>query len=177
MKQDLVMSVIFDTHHSPLQRIFHLISEHHGFMSTGKLLTIDDKQSLQLHIQAAWNDMAKLEISLTKLIKEFGCQLCLARTNHTPSFNKKSSLYSVELNVCEHTDTLQVICEFFLANQVEIYELSISPYFTNPLGYLMTTLRLYILIPEHLPIPILREDFVNVCDNLNIDAYLEPIHG
>lgn len=176
MKQSLIVSYIFDGTAKPLQALLDVISEHQGIIIASHLLTLGDKQSLQLHVNGAWNDIAKLETALIKLAKEWHSKILLDRANKVAN-TKKVTIYSVDLNIPDNNQTVQEICQFFLENEVLIYEMHVGAYFTNPLGQIMTNLRLYILIPDNFSIPELRENFVNLCDSLNLDAYLEPIHG
>lgn len=174
-KQYLLVSIFFDKSISALAPLSKLISQHHSIIRKSQLLTLGDKQGLQMQINGPWHEIVKLENELNKFAKKSKCNIILDRANKIAA-PKKTILYSIEFNASENTDTLDEITGFFAEQNIHIYEMNLAPYVTNPLSYNMQHLQMYILIPESYSIPELREDFVNLCDELNIDAYLEPAH-
>jgi len=174
-KQFLLISIFFESSLNPLATLSKLISQHHSVIRKAQLVTMGDKQGAQLQINGPWHEIVKLENELNKLVKKLGCKMTLDRSNKTPS-PKKVILYSIEFNAPEQTNAIDEISQFFVEQGIHIYEMNLSPYITNPLGYNMQHMQMYILIPDSYSIPDLRENFVNLCDSLNIDAYLEPAH-
>jgi len=176
MQQYLLVSFIYEDKLAPIAPLIKIIAEHHGIIKASRLLTSGDKQSLQLQIKGSWNEIVKLENMLTKTAKKWGCQLILDRANKvTPP--KKKVAYAVELFSPENTNALYEINQFFLKQGIVVYDMSISPYYANPLGNIMSNIKISIFVPENYPLPELRENFVELCDSLNLDAYLEPIHA
>jgi glycine cleavage system transcriptional repressor len=49
-----------------------------------------------------------------------------------------------------------------------------NSYVSNPQQITMFSLAMRILIPADIQLSDLREQFVAMCDTLNVDAYLEP---
>lgn len=174
-KQYLLISIFFDKSISALAPLSKLISQHHSIVRKSQLLTLGDKQGLLMQVNGPWHEIVKLENELNQLAKKWKCNITLERANKTTA-PKKTILYSIEFNALENTDVLDEITQFFAEQDIHIYEMNLAPYVTNPLSYNMQHMQMYILIPENYSIPELRENFVNLCDELNIDAYLEPAH-
>jgi glycine cleavage system transcriptional repressor len=68
---------------------------------------------------------------------------------------------------------LNDITSFFVSQALSIETININTVNNNN-GIAMCNLDLIIKIPENYHIPTLREKFINHCDNINLDAGLEP---
>ena len=174
-KQYLLISIFFDSSIVALAPLAKLVTQHHSTIRKSQLLTFGDKQGLQMQVNGPWHEIVKLENELNKLAKKWKCKITLDRSNKTLP-PKKMVLYSIEFNAPENINAIDEITQFFAEQGLAIYEMNLGPYITNPLGYNMQHMQMYILIPDSYSIPDLRENFVNLCDSLNIDAYLEPAH-
>lgn len=176
MQQYLLVSIIYEDKLAPIVPLVELIATHHALIKTSRLITCGDKQSLQLQIKGLWNEIVKLENALNKTAKKWGCQIIIDRSNKVVS-PKKRIAYAVDLYCPENIEAVHQISKFFLERGIAVYEMSISPYFANPLGNVMSHIQISIFVPESYALPELRENFVELCDTLNLDAYLEPIHN
>ena len=45
------------------------------------------------------------------------------------------------------------------------------------IGTPMFSVHMHVDIPAQIPIATLREEFMDLCDHLNLDAVMEPIRG
>jgi glycine cleavage system transcriptional repressor len=64
---------------------------------------------------------------------------------------------------------------FFAARKVEIAEVSTRSYAATHTGAPMFSVQMSINIPANVHISGLREEFMDFCDQLNVDAILEPV--
>ena len=60
---------------------------------------------------------------------------------------------------------------------VRVTEASSATYVAQQTGATMLSLHISVAVPASLHIATLREDFMILCDELNLDAVLEPIKG
>lgn len=176
MKQFLVASFLGSNNLKFLPTVTHSVVKHQCYVYKSRLLAMGEKLGLLLQIDGSWNQIVKLEVDLKKIATHFSMQLNLERSDDI-AVPANVIPYVVELNAAENTTALEVLSKFLSDQGILIYEVNSGIYTANPIKLPMTNLQMHILIPDKLSLPDLRENFVNLCDALNIDAYLDPERG
>jgi glycine cleavage system transcriptional repressor len=64
---------------------------------------------------------------------------------------------------------------FFSARGIDIAELNTRSYAAAHTGAPMFSVQMVIHVPAKIHIAALREEFMDICDQLNLDAILEPV--
>jgi glycine cleavage system transcriptional repressor len=127
-----------------------------------------------LLVQGNWNQIAKLENTLDNLQRRMEVKIHVLR----PEEKDRSAEfvpYSLETISVDKDSVIESVTSFLLDRGIEVEELAGSSY---PAPYAQTPMfssKYVILIPQHLNLLSLREEFLDFCDQLNIDAILEPI--
>jgi len=127
-----------------------------------------------LLIDGNWNHIAKLESILESLQKNLEIQITTLR----PELDQKECEgipYSLETISLDHNDVIENITSFLLGHRICIEEINASCY---QAPYIQTTIfstKFILLVPGEVRLLALREEFLDFCDNLNIDAIIEPI--
>ncbi len=124
-------------------------------------------------ISGPWNNIAKLESSLDKLAKELKLNLIQQQTQPRAS-NKNMMPYQVEVIAMDHPGIVSKLSSFFAQNTININELETETYPAPHTGTPMFSVNIMISIPATLPIGDLRQRFMEYCDDMNLDASLEP---
>ncbi len=128
------------------------------------------------HIMATgdWHEIARLENTLKQLELEPGLQINLSRAEDwkpTQSYLP----YTIEVYAADRSGILQELTRFLQSQNILITQIKTC---RNPASKLMADLfciTISIGIPAHAHIIGLREEFMDFCDNVNIDAILEPV--
>ena len=125
-------------------------------------------------IEGNWNHIAKLENTLDTISKRTEYTLLMSRIDKDPG---KSDLipYTLETISLNKKAALLHISNFLFERNIPINEIHGSCY---QAPYLQTTIfssKLIIFIPPDIGLLSLREELLDFCDQLNIDAILEPI--
>lgn len=129
-----------------------------------------------LLVDGNWNHIAKLETLLESLRERYGMQLALMRPEETPEEKPPIGVpYTLETISVEKADLLFMVAGFLLDRGVVIEEISagLQPAI-NPDNPVFTS-RFLLLVPPSVRILSMREEFLDFCDSINIDAILEPI--
>ncbi|MBU2571705.1 MAG: transcriptional regulator [Gammaproteobacteria bacterium] len=125
-------------------------------------------------IEGNWNHIAKLENLLETLQKQLKIHIHKARQEK--SGTPKSGLpYTLEAMSLDQNDIILSIVTFLVERNIAIEEIKAYRY---PAAYIQTPVfstQLIIIIPSEQRLLQLREDFLDFCDQLNLDAILEPI--
>lgn len=129
-----------------------------------------------LLIDGNWNHIAKLENLLETMRDRYQLQISLLRPEELPATTAAQGVpYTLETISMDKQDLLFMIAGFLLDRGVFIEEINASLHpamsFANPIF----SSRFLLLVPPTVRILPLREEFLDFCDSINIDAILEPI--
>jgi glycine cleavage system transcriptional repressor len=69
------------------------------------------------------------------------------------------------------------LASFFSKRQINIQEMATSTYAAAHTGTPMFSVHLTVDIPASQQISALRDEFMDFCDQLNLDAVMEPVKG
>ncbi len=127
-----------------------------------------------LLIQGNWNQIAKVESALDLIQKRMEIKIHTLRTEPKEK-GKESVPYTLETISLDKESIIESITTFLLGRDIEIEEIMGSSYLAPYAQTPVFSTKLIILIPPQLHLLSLREEFLDFCDHLNIDAILEPI--
>lgn len=127
-----------------------------------------------LLIEGNWNHIARFENNLAVLQEKLGIQAHTLRVDKLEK-NIDGMPYSLEVITLEQDETLQSILTFLNENNIAIQEFNASRYPTHYNQSLIFSVKMVIIIPKEAPLLSIREQFLDFCDQLNLDAILEPI--
>ncbi len=115
-------------------------------------------------------------MNLKELAQKLGLAITLRRTNRPAS---QVSLVPYDVHVVS-LDNPGIVCEiadFFSSQAINIISLATDTYAAPHTGAPMVRLFMTISIPKDIHIADLREQFLLFCDDLNLDAIMEPAKG
>ncbi len=129
-----------------------------------------------LLVSGNWSTIAKLENALTGLEQRLVMTITSKRTEvrRTPD---PLLPYTVEVVSIDHPGIVHNLAEFFSSREINIQELTTGSYAAAHTGAPMFSIHMTVNIAAGIPIAALREEFMDFCDALNLDAIMEPIKG
>ena len=83
--------------------------------------------------------------------------------------------YSLETISLDRDNVIESITSFLFDRDIGIEEISGSSYQAAYIQSTVFSTKFIILVPSQLSLLNLREEFLDFCDQLNIDAILEPV--
>jgi len=121
-----------------------------------------------------WNAIAKLESALEKLGSKEDVALSMRRTGaRTHEGNRLP--YIVEVVAADSPGIVHHLAGFFASRNITIDGLASTCYQATQTGTAMFSASVSISIPASVQIAALREEFMEFCDRMNLDAILEPV--
>jgi glycine cleavage system transcriptional repressor len=165
----------YTTHpQSPLLSVTRRISDSGCNLVDTRLSTVGRDVSVTALATGSWDAVAKLEAMLTRLEREEGLKLVWYRTGPKPV---QSNLlpYVVEVVAADKPGILFQLADFFDRQSITIESLHCSRYRAMQTGAEMFTAQVTIGIPADMHIAALRDDFLEFCDHLNLDAIMDPM--
>lgn len=130
--------------------------------------------AILMMISGAWNNVAKLEDALPATTAKLGIILAQKRTSARQMVQEKMP-YNVEVVSLDHPGIVQQIASFFSKRQINIHDMYTTAHRAAHTGSTMFNLSMTIEIPAGTHIATLREQFMEFCDHMNLDAILEPV--
>jgi glycine cleavage system transcriptional repressor len=83
--------------------------------------------------------------------------------------------YSIDIVSLDQTGIVAGLSGFFASRSIDIIEVSTRGYPAAHTGAPMFAVQMIINVPSKLQVAQLREEFMDFCDSLNLDAILEPV--
>jgi len=125
-------------------------------------------------VSGAWNNVAKLEDHLPAIQESLGLIVTSRRTEDR-KLSQEEIPYNVEVVSLDHPGIVQKITGFFSQRQINIHDMYTTSHRAAHTGSPMFALSMTIEIPAATHISTLRDQFMEFCDDLNLDAMMEPM--
>lgn len=166
----------YTTHpESPLLSVTRRITDSGCNLVDARLATVGRDVSVTALAVGPWDAVAKLEAMLTRLEREEdGLKLNFYRTG---AKQVQSNLlpYVVEVVAADKPGILFQLADFFDRQGITIESLHCSRYRAMQTGADMFSAQVTIGVPASMHIAALRDDFLEFCDHLNLDAIMDPM--
>ncbi|MCA1852784.1 MAG: glycine cleavage system protein R [Beggiatoa sp.] len=127
-----------------------------------------------LLLAGTWDAIAKIESMIPRLEDSLDLTLISRRTEVR---QKVANLmpYAVEVVASDRPGIVHDIAQFFSSRDINIEELYTGSYSAAHTGTPMFSLHVTISVPTNTSIAALRGEFMDLCDQLNLDAVMEPV--
>lgn len=128
-----------------------------------------------LLVDGNWNHIVKLENAIEALSIRYQLKTSLLRGNENHTAEENLIPYAVDIFASDQINNIHELASFFNQRNIKIMDISTSRY---PSPYSNTPLflaHMIVKIPIHIKIVSLRDEFLEFCDQQNLDAILEPV--
>jgi len=145
-----------------------------GNILDSRMSSLGSEFAMLLLVAGNWHTLAKLETELKKLSDASGITVSVRRTEQRAQ-RKDVVTYSVDVVSLDQPGIVHNLAGFFSARGIDIAELSTRSYAAAHTGAPMFSVQMLVHVPAKVHIAALREEFMDLCDQLNLDAILEPV--
>ncbi len=170
----LIINALGDNKTHYLDKLLAAISDSKCNTSEIRLTKLNFATSAYLLIDGKWNHIAKLENTLDAIQKQLNVSIQTLRSEHK-STEMAGIPYTLEAISLEKENIIPDICVFLLQRGITIVDITGSSYHPSYIDTPVFSCKFIITIPPVQRLLALREEFMDLCDQLNIDAILEPI--
>jgi glycine cleavage system transcriptional repressor len=145
-------------------------------ISDSRMTVLGGEFAILLMIEGPWNRLAMLEDQVPELQEKLDLTITTKRTGERAG---KANLlpYGVDVVSLDHPGIVYSLASFFSDKNINIEDMTTGSYAAAHTGTPMFSVRMSIGIPADIHIAALRDEFMDFCDSMNIDAVLEPIKG
>jgi glycine cleavage system transcriptional repressor len=128
-----------------------------------------------LLVEGNWNHVARLENALETLAHKLGLKIHAARAREVELGDSNEIPYAVDVYAADQAYNLHELAAFFTNRGIKILDLSTSRYSAPHTGSPLFLAHMIVKVPANMRIVSLRDEFLDFCDQQNLDAVLEPV--
>lgn len=173
MKQQLVLNVVGHHQTGLVERLTKVIRDSGTGIIDSRMTTMGNEFVIMMLLSGSWDSIAKLEGTLPKLEKELDARIVSKRTDKRPANNKRIP-YTIEIVSSDRNGVIHDVAKFLMENHIDICELYTSTYRSPHTDLTMFSLHMIVNIPADSSVAAVRTEFMDFCDQLNLDAVMEP---
>ena len=174
MKQHLAVSAIGSDRTGMVHELTRVISDCGGNITESRMVALGAEFAMLLLISGNWHALAKLESELTRLAGTGTFSVHMKRTEPRPSRTDMLP-YSIDVVSLDQGGIVAGLAGFFAGRGIDIAEVSTRSYPAAHTGAPMFSVQMIVNVPSRIHMAHLREEFMDYCGSLNLDAILEPV--
>lgn len=175
-KTYLVISALGEDHPGIVNQLSKVVLEHGCNIEDSRMTVLGGEFAAMLLVEGKWNTLAKIENALPELERQLGMTIISKRTGERTTRNNLLP-YAVDVVSLDHPGIINNLAGFFADRKINIEDMATSSYAAAHTGTPMFSVHITVGIPADIHIAGLREEFMDYCDGLNLDAVLEPLKG
>jgi len=173
MNSSLVITALGTDQPGLIARLSHAINENDCNIEDSRMSVLGGEFAILMQLSGSWDKLAKLEATLEKLQESTGLTIVCKRTEGRKPEQGKIP-YTIEVVSIDHPGIVYQLAEFFSTRAINVYDMTTSSQAAAHTGTPIFTLNMAVEIPADTHIASLRDEFIDFCEQLNLDAVLEP---
>jgi glycine cleavage system transcriptional repressor len=173
-KQHLAIAAIGSDRTGMVHEFSRVITECGGNIAESRMSALGSEFAMVLLVTGNWHTLARIESELGRLAVTGTLALQLRRTEARAA-RKEMLPYSVDIVSLDQAGIVAGLSGFFSGHGIDISEVATRCYSAAHTGAPMFAVQMSINVPGKLPVAQLREEFMDYCDSMNLDAILEPV--
>jgi glycine cleavage system transcriptional repressor len=173
-RQHIAVSAIGTDRAGLVHELTRAIAECGGSIAESRMITLGSEFAMLLLVSGSWHALVRLESELKRLGEDKNLTIHLRRTE-VRSPRRDMMPYSIDVVSLDQTGIVSGLSGFCTGRGIEIAEVGTRCYAAAHTGAPMFAVQMIINVPARLNVSQLREDFMEYCDSMNLDAILEPV--
>jgi glycine cleavage system transcriptional repressor len=173
-KISLVLSALGEDHPGIMNKLSKMILDHGCSIEDSRMTVLGGDFAAILLVKGKWNKIAKIESSLPELGRQLDLKIHHKRTAKREKSDNRIP-YMIDVVAMDHPGVLNQLTEFFAQRQINIENLTTNVYEAPHTGTSMFSVHMVVGIPALISISLIRDEFIEYCDELNLDVMVEPL--
>lgn len=170
--KQLVISAIGSDRPGIVNELSQLIVQNGGNIDDSRMTVLGGEFAIILQISATPDDLGKIEQTLTQQADALELNIITKQTTESASPEKQAP-YIVEVLAMDNPGIVYKLADFFSSKKINIQSMQTDRYPAPHTGTLMFAIEMIIAVPQTIVINELREDFLDLCEDMNMDASIE----
>lgn len=173
MRSCLVLTALGEDQPGLIAKLSHVINDNDCNIEDSRMSVLGGEFAILMQISGKWDKLAKLETTLDNLQASTGLTIVTKRTEGRLKEGGKMP-YTVEVVSIDHPGIVYQLAEFFSTRSINVHDMTTRSQAAAHTGAPIFSLDMTLEIPADTHIASLRDEFIDFCDQLNLDAALEP---
>ena len=169
----LVITANGEDHVGLVEKLTNRILDAGANIEASRMAVLGSQFAILLLVSGPWNALSKLEDLMPSSGEQLGLSIAFKRTRER-DLSKPMMPYHVEVVSLDHPGIVNKLSSFFAKRSINIEELNTSTYPAAHTGAPMFSVQMTVGIPAETHISTLRGEFLDYCDDLNLDGTFEP---
>jgi len=175
MSHELVICVLSPQREDLVPDLTRAITESGSSIRDCRMTLLGQHCAVLLRVAGPWHALAKLDDLLPKVQQRHEIPHLIVERSEETEDNTTLVPYAVDAVCPDRPGVVAELAGFFAARAIGVLELHTQGYRAHQTGAAMFSVQMSVGVPAEIHIPALREEFMDLCDRLNLDAVLEPI--
>lgn len=172
-KNYLVISALGDDRPGIVDQLSKAILDIGCNIADSRMTVLGGEFAILLMVEGNWNTLGKLEEAISGLQQKLELTIIARRTEERQ--RKAPCLpYIVQVVSLDHPGIVHQLANFFSSRRINIEDMVTASYPAAHTGTIMFSVQMTVGIPAELHIASLRDEFMEFCDRINLDAIIEP---
>jgi glycine cleavage system transcriptional repressor len=174
MEQLVVISAVGTDKAGVVNDLTKVILDCGGNIEESRMTALGSEFAMVLLVSGNWHALNKLDAALDKLTRGSDLTLSIKKTEQREG-TEECMPYIVDVVCLDQPGIVFNLASFFASRNIEISEVATRRYAAAHTGAPMFSLQMTINLPGTVHISQIRDEFLETCDHLNLDAILEPV--
>jgi len=174
MQQLIVLSAVGTDRAGVVNDLTRVILDCGGNIEESRMTALGSEFAMILLVSGNWHALSKLESAIQKLTDKNDLTVSIKKTEKRTGTDDRIP-YLVDVVSIDQPGIVFNLSNFFASRSIEISEVATRRYAAAHTGAPMFSLQMTVTLPARLHISQVRDEFLELCDQLNLDAILEPV--
>jgi glycine cleavage system transcriptional repressor len=172
----LTISFIAKNQNTVINQLIYLTAKNNCHIEESRFALLGNDFAGIMRASGNWDAIAKLETAIANLTDKKDKSDIVLELKRNESFKAGGDYlpYLAQVVALNTVGLVHEISEFFTNQSIQIIDLQTDPFKASHSNTAMMTLSTRINIPPNINIADLRERFMMLCDELNVDGIMEP---
>jgi glycine cleavage system transcriptional repressor len=143
-----------------------------GSIRESRMIALGSEFAILMLVAGNWHTVNKIRDRLTQLQRDSGLTVTVRDTE--PRATEPSAPYNIDVVALDQEGIVLRLSSFFANRSLEIAEMNTRRYNAPHAGAAMFSVQMTVNLPASVHVATLREEFLDFCDEQNLDAIMEP---
>jgi len=171
MTKHIVISALGDDKPGIVKAVSKRILDVGGNIADSRMTVLGDEFALIMLVDGTEATIADIQTGLLDMEKALGLTIIFKQTGLSVKGSPRLP-YLVEVVAMDNPGIVHDVTDFLSAKNINVEEMATSSYPAPHTGTIMFSMEMSISIPGDANISSLKSDFLDFCDELNLDASL-----
>jgi glycine cleavage system transcriptional repressor len=174
MSQLIVISAVGTDRTGVAQDLTKVIMSCGGNIEESRMTTLGSEFAMLLLVSGNWHTLSRLQQGLDKLCEDGQLTVAIRKTDAKPPSQNRMP-YAVDVVALDQQGIVFNLANFFASRDIEIADVATRSYAAAHTGAPMFAVQMAVNVPSSVHVAQLRDEFLELCDRLNLDAIIEPV--